>query len=149
MFPAVLIWAVGATNTVFPIGSRGIICLPRRSGSMVVTRSFAGAARSLVPKPVIYCQECLGRPTVNAVRGDRDECQARSSSARQSSSAAHPTPRYFQLAANAVRSKRVVDGTAKLIWNDVADHGSAISGRIGFSYRATADLLPLDHQFAM
>src|SRR6185503_14752475 len=65
-----------------------------------------------------------------------------------SSMDAQPFGRYFQLAANALRSKFIVHRPAELIGNEIADHGRAKSRGIGHSQRWAAGLPPLEHQLA-
>src|SRR5215831_8681951 len=57
-----------------------------------------------------------------------------------------PSSRYFNFAADAVRTKHILDGAAKLVGNQIADHGRAVSGRFGCNYRRTAGLPPFEHE---
>ena len=56
--------------------------------------------------------------------------------------------RYFQLAADALRSKFIVHSPAELIGDEIADHGRAKSRGIGHSQWWAAGLPPLKHQLA-
>src|SRR5215813_5042145 len=65
-----------------------------------------------------------------------------------SGSAAQPSSRYFKFAADAFRSKHIVNRTAQLVGNEIADHGRAVSGGFWRNYPRAASLSPFEHEFA-
>src|SRR5262245_34613756 len=60
----------------------------------------------------------------------------------------HPFGRYLYSTLDAPRSQLVIHRTSKLIGDEIADHGRAISSVVGHGHRWAAHLPPLEHQLA-